>query len=537
MKQWVLGKSAWINLCCIMRYSLFYIFGTALLAESVPVEPENKLRAVGQWVGDQLDVTNLAKRFFAPEKASASKTITISGCSDFWFPGNPPNFWENFVWNDEQQAAALTLKQQFATPVSALWKRGFLLLGERDNGKTSWGLGLVNYLQKPLYYLCLDTFAGYNYSPSAIIEAFRNAISFAYQNQGAVLFLDHFNGGPLQGSALEHQILIEMASIPYNCPLVVVAASRLQRYTFGSSPRASWPNWLRPGLFEQVVYFADPDPQTAIKILALHLGELLPFASGIVLANDIDWQQLARFTPTSCADQQAWARHAIWLAKEKGVKVIDTALLLRAVVDLAEHFNRAARLARMPKDLERTAYHEAGHALLQHALFGSEKLLFVSVIPESEGDFLGVTTSYNNYLSNQTQQDLLNRIAVSLGGLVAEKIVYQNFSTGVYSDLEVASKLANAMICSYGMSKLGVINHINVSDLAHPEMQKRILEEVQAILDLAMVHAQEILTKNRPILDKIARQLIVKGLLYRDELLTILQAVELCAPVPLRLKS
>jgi cell division protease FtsH len=266
---------------------------------------------------------------------------------------------------------------------------------------------------------------------------------------------------------------------------------------------------LRPGRFDRRVAVQPPDRNGREAILKVH-------TRGMPLAADVDLGRVAATTPGMVgADLANLVNEAALLAARRGHQVVTEVDVTDALERILLGAERQIVLG--PADRRRTAYHEAGHALVGMLTTGADPVRKISIIPR--GPALGVTFSApdaDRY--NYDERELLAKIEVALGGRVAEEVVFDDFTTGAESDIQQLTQVARHMVGRWGMSKaLGPVTVIpsdgrgpllpGASDVS-PHTQQLIDEEVRRIVDDAHRDVVALLQTNRHRLDSLARALL-----------------------------
>ena len=274
------------------------------------------------------------------------------------------------------------------------------------------------------------------------------------------------------------------------------------------------PALLRPGRFDRQITVGYPDVKGREEILEVH-------SKGKPLGKSVDLKQLARLTPMSTgADLENILNEAAILAARKDQEEIDLEDIKEAINRVQMGPEKKSRLV-TPEDRKLVAYHEAGHAIAANFLKECDPVHVVTIIPR------GQAGGYTQTLSDDdsrfiTKSKILDYIAMSLGGYVAEKLVFNDITTGSSSDLKHATENAKRMITEYGMSDdLGPIYLAGAPevmigrDLGHTrdyseKLSAQIDNEVSSILETAKKRTENILTEYRSILDAVARALLKK---------------------------
>jgi cell division protease FtsH len=317
-------------------------------------------------------------------------------------------------------------------------------------------------------------------------------------------------------------LLVEMDGFDLKTGVILIAAT--------NRPDILDPALLRPGRFDRQVVVDRPDLVGRKAILEVH-------ARGKPLTEDADLQIIARRTPGfTGADLANLVNEAALLSARTGNKEISMAALEDAIDRVIGGPERKTRL--MGEVEKRTiAYHEGGHTIVGHALPHADPVHKVSIIPR--GQALGWTLSLpteDKYLVSRGE--LIDQLAMMLGGRVAEELTIGDFTTGASNDIAKATATARDMVTQYGMSpKLGPIKLGQVDgqpflgrDFGHQpdysaEIAVEIDREIRALIDEAHDEALEILVHNRDVLEELADALIDKETIEKDELKDILDKV------------
>ena len=399
--------------------------------------------------------------------------------------------------------------------------KGVLLIGPSGCGKTLLARAIAGESNVPFFSV-----AG-----SSFIEMFvgvgsgrvRSLFSMAKKHQPCLVFIDELDSiGRIRGSVVSggneereqtlNQLLTEMDGFEQNDKIIILAAT--------NRPDVLDPALLRPGRFDRKVVINLPDIQEREDILGIH-------SRGKPLGDDVNLREVAERTPGfSGADlANVFNEAAISSAKEDS-KTISQKQLLNAIEKVLLGTERRSHIM-TEKEKEIIAYHEAGHALASQKLSNAEPVRKISII--GRGLAAGYTLKVpkeEKMLKNKTEFEA--EIAVLLGGYLTEKIVFGEITTGSSDDLNKASSIARDIVKKYGMSEMGPVTFgkrqslmflgdesetINYSEATAIKID----EEVNRIINKARKEAEEILTKNRKVLDKIADTLIKKETIEREE--------------------
>jgi cell division protease FtsH len=399
--------------------------------------------------------------------------------------------------------------------------KGVLLIGPSGCGKTLLARAIAGESNVPFFSV-----AG-----SSFIEMFvgvgsgrvRSLFNIAKKHQPCLIFIDELDSiGRIRGSVVSggneereqtlNQLLTEMDGFEQNDKIIILAAT--------NRPDVLDPALLRPGRFDRKVVINLPDIQEREDILRIH-------SRGKPLGDDVNLREVAERTPGfSGADlSNVFNEAAISSAKEDS-KTISQQQLLNAIEKVLLGTERRSHIM-TDKEKEIIAYHEAGHALASQKLSDAEPVRKISII--GRGLAAGYTLKVpkeEKMLKNKREFEA--EIAVLLGGYLTEKIVFGETTTGSSDDLNKASSIARDIVKKYGMSEMGPVTFgkrqslmflgdeseaINYSEATAIKID----EEVNRIINKARKEAEEILTKNRKVLDKIADTLIKKETIEREE--------------------
>ncbi|NQS71778.1 MAG: cell division protein FtsH, partial [Desulfobulbaceae bacterium] len=291
------------------------------------------------------------------------------------------------------------------------------------------------------------------------------------------------------------------------------------------------PALLRPGRFDRQVVVPVPDVKGREMILEI-------YGKKTKLAADVDMAVIARGTPGfSGADLENLVNEAALMAARENRNEVDSDLLERAKDKVLMGAERRSMII-SPKEKEITAYHEAGHALVAYLLPGTDPIHKVTIIPR--GRALGLTMQLPvDERYTHAKGYLLNSIAILFGGRVAEKIVFDEITTGAGNDIERATELARKMVCEWGMSEelgplaygkkeeqifLGreIAQHRDYSE----ETARRIDSAVKNIIIEANNKVTSMLQEHRASLDAIASALLEKETIMLDDMVDIIRDLE-----------
>lgn len=405
--------------------------------------------------------------------------------------------------------------------IGARIPKGVMLTGAPGTGKTLLARAVAGEASVPFFHL----------SGSEFVEMFvgvgasrvRDLFSMAKKAAPAIIFVDEidaigrtrgngFGGGNDEREQTLNQILVEMDGFEPTDKVIVMAAT--------NRPDVLDPALVRPGRFDRKVILDLPDRKDREEILNIH-------ANKKPLAEDIDLKLIAERTPGfSGADLASLMNEGAILAARENRKKVFQFDLIRAIEKVMLGPERKSHLL-SKKEKEITAYHEAGHALVASVLPYADPVHKVSIV--ARGSAGGYTLKLPlEERKLQSKKEFIDDIAMSLGGYVAEKMIFGDITTGPSSDLQVASNLARAMVTRWGMSDiLGPVAYAESggrnawnegrSDAYSEDIMQKIDSEVSRIIQDGLKSAEEVLATHRKALDGIAKKLVEVETLEQDE--------------------
>ncbi|HEX6026714.1 MAG TPA: ATP-dependent zinc metalloprotease FtsH [Solirubrobacter sp.] len=400
--------------------------------------------------------------------------------------------------------------------------RGVLLAGRPGTGKTLLARAVAGEAGVPFFSISASEFveAIVGIGASRVRDLFKQAKEAA----PAIIFIDELDAigrsrssgaGPFSGGNDEreqtlNQILTEMDGFEQGDTVIVLAATNRAEILDAAL--------LRPGRFDRRVTVPAPDKEGRRKILEVHTRSL-------PLADDVDLDHLAAITPGMVgADIANLANEAALLAARRNHEKVEEADFTDSLEKIVLGAPRGIVLSEEEK--RRTAYHEAGHAIVGMLTPGADPVRKVSIIPRTMS--LGVTiSSPDSERTNYDEEYLMTRIKVALGGRIAEEIVYGSISAGAESDIQQLTGIARQMVGRWGMSdKIGPIAVIpseaqgpllpGVSEVSEAT-QELIDREVRRIVEEAYGAVTNLLTENRDKLDSLTERLLELETLDMDE--------------------
>jgi cell division protease FtsH len=389
--------------------------------------------------------------------------------------------------------------------------RGVLLSGPPGTGKTLLARAMAGEAGVPFFSLSASEFVEMVVGVGA--SRVRDLFNQAKEEAPAIIFIDELDavgrarGGSNQFAGHDereqtlNQILTEMDGFSGAEGVIVIGST--------NRPEILDPALLRPGRFDRQVVVNPPDQRGRRAILAVH-------TRGVPVADDVDLDTLASTTPGMVgADLRNLVNEAALLAARRDHERVTNADISDALEKVI--LGAARKLMLSEADKERTAYHEAGHALLGMLQPGSDPVRKVSIVPR--GRALGITLQTPEADRYGFSADFLRqRIATALGGRAAEELVYGEYTTGAESDLEYVTRMARAMVGRWGMSQAigplsvlpppGAEGFAAAGDLLADETRQLFDAEVRRVVDDAYERATTLLREHRGQLDALVAALL-----------------------------
>ena len=416
--------------------------------------------------------------------------------------------------------------------IGAKIPKGVLLYGPPGTGKTLLARAVAGEAGVPFFSISgsdfVEMFVGVG--ASRVRDLFEQAKATA----PAIVFVDEIDavgrhrgagvgGGHDEREQTLNQLLVEMDGFDQSTGVIMLAST--------NRPDILDPALLRPGRFDRQVVVDRPDLEGRKAILRVH-------ARGKPIAAGVELDVVARRTPGfTGADLANLMNEAALLTARKGLKLIGLPQLEEASERVMAGPERKTRVL---SDRERRviAYHEGGHALVSHALPNSDPVHKISIIPR--GRALGYTLTLpteDKFLV--TRSELIDQLAMLLGGRTAEELIFEDPTTGAQNDIDRATTVARQMVTEFGMSdELGPLRFGQANgevflgrDFASTpdysdEVAAQIDNEVRRLIENAHRMAREILVANRDVLDRIAAELVAHETLEVERVQSIFSAVE-----------
>jgi cell division protease FtsH len=407
--------------------------------------------------------------------------------------------------------------------------KGVLLVGPPGTGKTLLARAVAGEAKVPFFSI----------SGSEFVEMFvgvgaarvRDLFSQATGQAPCIIFIDELDalgkargmnvmGGRDEQEQTLNQLLVEMDGFETNKGVIIMAAT--------NRPEILDPALLRPGRFDRQVLVDRPDINGREAILRIH-------SKNVLLGPDVDLRKIAGRTPGFVgADLANLINEAALLAARKNKAMVESADFDEAIDRVVAGLQKKNRVMN-PKEKEIVAFHESGHAIVAECVEHADPVHKISIIPRGIAA-LGYTQQQpteDRYL--MTRSELLDRLAVLLGGRVAEETVFGEISTGAQNDLQRATDIARSMVAEYGMSeRLGLVTYERArqpmflpgsfapSKTYSEEKAGQIDEEIARVVEEAHQRVRGILSAHRNVLDDLAHLVsqkeIVQGEVLREML-------------------
>ena len=410
------------------------------------------------------------------------------------------------------------------TDVGARIPKGIILVGPPGTGKTLLAKAVAGEAGVPFFSISgsdfVEMFVGVG--ASRVRDLFEEAKRLA----PCIVFIDEIDavarrrgsglgGGHDEREQTLNQMLVEMDGFGVNEGIIVLAAT--------NRPDILDPAILRPGRFDRKLAVGRPDVKGREDILKVH-------ARNKPVGDDVDLKRVAKTTAGfSGADLENLLNEAAILTAKEGRKYISQSDIDRAFVKVGIGEEKKSRVI-SEKEKKITAYHEAGHAILFHVLPDMGPVHTISIIPTGIG-----AAGYTMPLPGEdemfnTKGRMLQHIQVSLGGRIAEELVFGDVTTGASQDIKQATALAKAMVMQYGMSeKAGLVNYGSEGDeifigrdfgqtKSYGEAMATLIDsEVKRIIDECYASAKVVIEQHRDVLERCAAMLLEKEKIGQEE--------------------
>lgn len=404
--------------------------------------------------------------------------------------------------------------------------KGVILVGPSGTGKTLLAKAMAGEAKTAFYSIAGSEFMEMLVGVGA--ARVRDLFAQAKKNAPAIIFIDEIDaigrmrsvgvmGGHDEREQTLNQILVEMDGFEPNTAVLIVAATNRGDLLD--------PAFTRPGRFDRRVVLDLPDLEGRKAILAIH-------ARGKPFGKSVNWDKAAKRTVGfSGADIENMLNEAAILAARANKKEIDMGDLEEA----ATKVKLGPEKKRLQSDLDRkmTAYHEAGHAIVNYYSPHLDPVHRISIV--SRGMALGFTMAPpEKDRLHETRSRLIEEMAMTMGGRAAEQVVFREMTSGAANDIDQATRIARFMVTEFGMSDLGPINFGPQTDVTEwgkafyeqqsvsQDMQSAIDREVKKFIDAAYARALILVKKYRKELDAVASELLKKETLEGDDFAALL---------------
>lgn len=404
--------------------------------------------------------------------------------------------------------------------------KGVILVGPSGTGKTLLAKAMAGEAKTAFYSIAGSEFMEMLVGVGA--ARVRDLFAQAKKNAPAIIFIDEVDaigrmrsvgvmGGHDEREQTLNQILVEMDGFEPNTAVLIVAATNRGDLLD--------PALTRPGRFDRRVVLDLPDLEGRKDILAIH-------AKGKPFEKNVDWIKVAKRTVGfSGADIENMLNEAAIHAARGGKKEID----MPDIEEAATKVKLGPERKRLQSDLDRkmTAYHEAGHAIVNYHSPHLDPVHRISIV--SRGMALGFTMAPpEKDRLHETKSRLIEEMAMTMGGRAAEQVVFKEMTSGAANDIDQATRIARYMVTEFGMSDIGPINFGPQTDITEwgkafyeqqnisQEMQSAIDQEVKKFIDAAYAKAFDLVKKYRKELDKVADELVKKETLEGEDFAALL---------------
>ncbi|MFN0032480.1 MAG: ATP-dependent zinc metalloprotease FtsH [Flavobacteriales bacterium] len=410
------------------------------------------------------------------------------------------------------------------TELGAKIPKGALLVGPPGTGKTLLAKAVAGEAQVPFFSLSgsdfVEMFVGVG--ASRVRDLFRQA----KEKAPAIIFIDEIDAiGRARSKSINfgsnderentlNQLLTEMDGFATNSGIIILAATNRADILDKAL--------LRAGRFDRQIYVDMPDVKERVQIFHVHL-------KNVKKDDSVDVEFLAKQTPGfSGADIANICNEAALIAARKGGATVGRQDFLDAVDRIIGGLEKKNKII-TPEEKSTIAYHESGHAILSWLLEHASPLVKVTIVPR--GRSLGAAWYLPEERQITTTEQMMDEMCAALGGRAAEEVAFGRISTGALSDLEKVTKQAYAMVSIFGLNKkIGNRSYYDSSGESqftkpYSEETARVIdEEVSKVIERAYEKAKDLLLRNKEKLDALAKKLLDKEVIFKDDLVEVLGA-------------
>lgn len=397
--------------------------------------------------------------------------------------------------------------------------KGALLVGPPGTGKTLLAKAMAGEAKVPFFSISGSDFVEMFVGVGA--SRVRDLFKQAREKAPCIIFIDEIDavgrsrnkgmvGGNDERESTLNQLLVEMDGFGTDKAVIMLAAT--------NRPEILDDALLRPGRFDRQIHIDRPDLKGREQIFNVHLKPLK-------IGADIDAKKLSELTPGMVgADIANICNEAALVAARKSKTEVNMQDFHDAIDRVTTGLEKKNMII-SPEEKKSIAYHEAGHALTSWYLEYAHPFVRVTIIPRSESLGHALYLPKEKYLT--VKEELLDDMAVSLGGRAAEQLVFGQISTGALGDLDHITRVAYSMVTVYGMSeKVGNVSFYRMSQNSYEkpysdETSRLIDDEVRNLIDTQYKRTLDLLSTKRDELDKLAMSLLEKEVLLKDDLIAL----------------
>lgn len=441
--------------------------------------------------------------------------------------------WQDVIGMDEAKQEALEIVQLIndraqLQRIGGHILRGLLMLGPPGCGKTYLAKAIATEAKLPFISMSgsefVEMFVGVG--ASRIRNLFKKARTLAEFDGGCIIFIDEIDalgarrgldqgfGGTTEHNQTLNQLLVEMDGLKEkDANIVIIGATNVPQGYLDAA-------LLRPGRFDRKIYVDKPNLEDRVKIFEYYLNKVKFDSANIKI------DRLARITVGySPADISNLVREAALITVRKRKDLIDMQDIDQARERIALGIKRRIKLR--PEEKWQTAYHEAGHAIITYLMAPTQDVFKITITPR--GQTGGVTwTPEREEIFIHDKNYLLNQIKICLGSYAAEQQKIKITTAGVDGDFASALIIARNMVWRWGMGRSGLLGNFDAlnekvaysarSMTISSEIQKKLDEDVQDILQTCLKEVQDLLSKEEALLERLAQELVAKEELNYDEI-------------------